>query len=435
MNYYETLGVHQNAEPSEIKRAYYTAVKKHSPDKDPKGFREIRVAYENLSKPDKRKEYDKLLLYDVSDQVMQELLINRDLLTNHQYKEVMLRLTDKKKPKFENPELALMLAKAYLGMGKTGIAEKKAKQILENEPDNAEAIIILASACTRRGHITKADEIYRQWLDEYPDSPMVWERYLSHVKVNLPWDLADEVNRAFDINKANLKEVSSLYLLGCSVAMNEPQEERALEFLEEFIECIKDGKDMDKDNFTATIAILLNFAQARILRPCIVDALPILFQNKHKSALNEKVLNLLETYTEWVSLKRDDRIHEVFHDLTELMINFDGCESCKKERNSLELYIVDSLEDLRPNIHVIKNNFPRLFNLHPKFFTDALDISKEEALLSQGFKTYRKLVKNGFIDEDKDFPVEKPFIREAPKVGRNSPCPCGSGKKFKRCCG
>ena len=27
------------------------------------------------------------------------------------------------------------------------------------------------------------------------------------------------------------------------------------------------------------------------------------------------------------------------------------------------------------------------------------------------------------------------FRREAPKVGRNDPCPCGSGKKFKKCCG
>jgi SEC-C motif-containing protein len=25
--------------------------------------------------------------------------------------------------------------------------------------------------------------------------------------------------------------------------------------------------------------------------------------------------------------------------------------------------------------------------------------------------------------------------REQPKVGRNDPCPCGSGKKFKKCCG
>ena len=25
--------------------------------------------------------------------------------------------------------------------------------------------------------------------------------------------------------------------------------------------------------------------------------------------------------------------------------------------------------------------------------------------------------------------------REEPKVGRNDPCPCGSGKKYKKCCG
>lgn len=29
----------------------------------------------------------------------------------------------------------------------------------------------------------------------------------------------------------------------------------------------------------------------------------------------------------------------------------------------------------------------------------------------------------------------KPFFRENPKVGRNDPCPCNSGKKFKKCCG
>ena len=27
------------------------------------------------------------------------------------------------------------------------------------------------------------------------------------------------------------------------------------------------------------------------------------------------------------------------------------------------------------------------------------------------------------------------FRRESPKVGRNEPCPCGSGKKYKKCCG
>jgi preprotein translocase subunit SecA len=26
-------------------------------------------------------------------------------------------------------------------------------------------------------------------------------------------------------------------------------------------------------------------------------------------------------------------------------------------------------------------------------------------------------------------------IKAGPRVGRNDPCPCGSGKKFKQCCG
>ena len=31
--------------------------------------------------------------------------------------------------------------------------------------------------------------------------------------------------------------------------------------------------------------------------------------------------------------------------------------------------------------------------------------------------------------------VVKPIKLDKPKVGRNEPCPCGSGKKYKKCCG
>jgi uncharacterized protein len=36
-------------------------------------------------------------------------------------------------------------------------------------------------------------------------------------------------------------------------------------------------------------------------------------------------------------------------------------------------------------------------------------------------------------DEDEFYP--ETFVRAEPKVGRNEPCPCGSGKKYKKCCG
>jgi preprotein translocase subunit SecA len=31
--------------------------------------------------------------------------------------------------------------------------------------------------------------------------------------------------------------------------------------------------------------------------------------------------------------------------------------------------------------------------------------------------------------------IQVTYYREDPKVGRNDPCPCGSGKKYKKCCG
>ncbi|MBQ6892711.1 MAG: SEC-C domain-containing protein [Clostridia bacterium] len=32
-------------------------------------------------------------------------------------------------------------------------------------------------------------------------------------------------------------------------------------------------------------------------------------------------------------------------------------------------------------------------------------------------------------------PQKKVPVRKTEKVGRNDPCPCGSGKKYKKCCG
>ena len=40
------------------------------------------------------------------------------------------------------------------------------------------------------------------------------------------------------------------------------------------------------------------------------------------------------------------------------------------------------------------------------------------------------------VNEDEDFFEDEvlTYVRPGPKIGRNDPCPCGSGKKYKRCC-
>jgi uncharacterized protein YecA (UPF0149 family) len=44
-----------------------------------------------------------------------------------------------------------------------------------------------------------------------------------------------------------------------------------------------------------------------------------------------------------------------------------------------------------------------------------------------------------FLDDDRWHPPAPPatgtIVRDAPKIGRNDPCPCGSGRKYKKCHG
>ena len=41
----------------------------------------------------------------------------------------------------------------------------------------------------------------------------------------------------------------------------------------------------------------------------------------------------------------------------------------------------------------------------------------------------------GIAAEEPDESPAAPFVRGERKVGRNEPCPCGSGRKFKHCHG
>ena len=40
-----------------------------------------------------------------------------------------------------------------------------------------------------------------------------------------------------------------------------------------------------------------------------------------------------------------------------------------------------------------------------------------------------------FDSSEEDEEIEVKPVRNDNKIGRNDPCPCGSGKKYKHCCG
>lgn len=59
-----------------------------------------------------------------------------------------------------------------------------------------------------------------------------------------------------------------------------------------------------------------------------------------------------------------------------------------------------------------------------------LQLAREDDLLTAAERPDRPVFFSHGGDE-----VAEPKKREGKKVGRNDPCPCGSGKKFKKCCG
>ena len=65
-----------------------------------------------------------------------------------------------------------------------------------------------------------------------------------------------------------------------------------------------------------------------------------------------------------------------------------------------------------------------------------------ETLQDEWLKTPREVfdgkTPQQLMDENPELTMpqkQKTVRREQPKVGRNDPCPCGSGKKYKKCCG
>lgn len=75
-----------------------------------------------------------------------------------------------------------------------------------------------------------------------------------------------------------------------------------------------------------------------------------------------------------------------------------------------------------------------------------LEFLEERAILPQGYELrvaldedlphFLRAVETGKAHEHGPAagPPQAPIVNRAEKVGRNDPCPCGSGKKFKQCC-
>ena len=98
------------------------------------------------------------------------------------------------------------------------------------------------------------------------------------------------------------------------------------------------------------------------------------------------------------------------------------------QRNPLQEYKRDSFELLQAMKERVEDSIIKtLFRLEPA--------SEEQLAERRQRRASSSKVRFGPPPAAASAPGPKTVVRRDAKVGRNAPCPCGSGKKYKKCCG
>ncbi len=114
------------------------------------------------------------------------------------------------------------------------------------------------------------------------------------------------------------------------------------------------------------------------------------------------------------------------------IVQFSGIELLPKIEKLFEKELVDT--DVCGSLTDVKNDMNRSLNANKK--NNVLSIFERYDNIISTWAGYRE---ENLLDEleyakELNSLLATTVVRTEPKIGRNDPCPCGSGKKYKKCC-
>ena len=437
MNYYEVLNVARGADGNDIKRAYYKAVKLHSPDSDPEGFKAVRVAYETLSDPKKRAEYD--VYFTVPDDIQNELLAARELMRQNKYKQAVEFLTALDAANPGSTEVRRLLAEALWLIKKSGTADNICKELLEKDPSDGETMLLRAQIAASRGHTTKAEGYFNDAVAISPLNAKAWIAFMRFALRDAKWTVRNVFERAMELTEDMFRDEYVMYLVGMRDIVFGSFHEDAIPYIEKFTDFFIADNHSSEETYEIIMDIMPGFLEKDEFIPYVKKMLPTLEHSRHRRAKDDENLKTIHAIIASQRLRADERIHDVLADLTGFLMEGDGD---KDERLEMECFIVSELPGIRSSIKILRNDYPEFFKLNQEFYLDVLNEKKTDFLQNKYYVIYKRLKRGANASEREepdgdDFESERlaPYVRETPKIGRNEPCPCGSGKKYKKCCG
>lgn len=454
--YYEILEINPDASQLEIKKAYFKMIRQYSPETNPEQFQKIREAYEYLKNAENAPKgpvfppYSEPFAQQMAEQMMQaskegNLKLYRDTC------EQAWKL-------FPNDiQFLYHLVIAQRSCGNTGKAVKNAEKLVKMEPENKWFHRELAVSYMERGFTQKAYSacekayqlgcrdmdfilIYASECYDYGEYPTELQILLEIIRQDKKW------------SREELPEVFETYLM-----LTKTCREYDTDYFPEIVDRLASFLEQYRlylSEYIMEISLIFSF----IIMDYIGDT--TIFQKLgqtltllEKSAHTEKEKNLFSHFLQeyhFSCFYNDSRLSDTMKRAYDAWYGIEGLHPViiKFALLDTKLCMIEERQKILEQEEIIREEYPDLYE-KMKDFLEKLKSEKNLSYLKESLqKSYQKIepdCSGGFYYQK--YPNEKPketmvhdgaefepYVRNTKKIGRNDPCPCGSGKKYKQCC-
>lgn len=458
-SYYEILGLEPEASPADIKKAYFKLVRQYSPESDPEKFQQIRHAYEQLKDLEHAPQGPRFLRPSQVNAVKMLEQIEKYRLrgTQEQFRDACQEAWEKFPGEIQ---FLYLLTGAQRQCGNTGKAVKSAELLVSREPDNYWFQKELAVSCMERGFTKKAylacEKAYQlgcrdmDFILMYAMECHTYGQYDRGLQI-----LLEAARQEKRWSREEIPELAGMYM--ALMHMEVQAEEGCFnEISRLFLQMLNQyGVYMPEyimefaDGICAMAERRQNTADKYRKLDQMLAALQDISQGDPQI---DRFLQSAKKEICHYRMKYDSRVGEILRKAFDVYLMGSEIEPSVKKYAwlDMQLCMIEEREEVLRQAEFIKEDYPGYFRELESFLEKLKDGKNLSVLKIDLQKAYHRMWEwggGGYYYEK--YPEEKrrmegtvihdglesePYVRTEKKIGRNDPCPCGSGKKYKHCC-
>lgn len=454
--YYEILGIQPDASQIEIKKAYFKMIRQYSPETDPEQFQKIREAYEYLKNAENSPKgpvfppFSEPFAQKMAEQITQAIQEGNQKLYRDTCEQAWKLFPD-------DIQFLYHLVIAQRNCGNTGKAVKNAEKLVKMEPENKWFQKELAISYMERGFTNKAyfacERAYElgcrdiDFVIMYAYDCLDYGEYATVLEI-----LFEIIRQEKKWSRNDLPELFEIYLM-LSKASREFNTRYLPEILDRFTMFLEQYR-LYISEYTMEISMVLNYIIVNYEGDtAFLKKADKLFTLWDKACQTEEEKEIVRHFIQEYNFTRvinDPRISDTMKRAYDAFYGIEGLHPVIQKFALLDtkLCMIEERQEILEQAEIIKEDYPDFYGKMQEFL-QKLQSEKNLSFLKESLqKSYRKIepdCSGGFYY--KKYPQEKPqehiiydgadfepYIRDTKKVGRNDPCPCGSGKKYKHCC-